>query len=395
MNNGMKTLAYKITVELLLLTTIVIVAVSFFTAYFLKDIVAEGGAYKMALVAVILVFSLCYVSYRVINSYIKPIKSLTSKLLDFKSDNSTDLSIKGVDTFEITNLYKALSLLKENYKNYQDKLKEEVWARTMELEDYKNHLEQMVEDQIKDIRLAKFEAERANKAKTEFLANMSHEFRTPMHAIISFSSLGLEKGEDIKPEKAVKYFQSINSSGKRLMNLLNDLLDLSKLESGVMSLKIEKADITSITKQVINEIMSLVGNKKIKITSKISTDDTGMLMDHARITQVIMNLFSNALKFSPEAGEVAYSISKYEEAGKEYIKFNISDQGIGIPDNELENIFDKFVQSSKTSTGAGGTGLGLSICKIIIENHGGHIWAENNAGGGASFNFIIPKQFNN
>lgn len=392
MGNKNKTLAQKITIELVLSTLAIVTTVAIIAAFALKGTLVKYGLYKIILISVIISFSIGYVTYRIIESYIAPVKSLTAKLLDFKLEKESELSLKGIDTVEIMNLYKALSIMKENYKDYQNNLREEVWRRTMELEDYKNHLEQMVEDQIKDIRLAKLEAERANMAKTDFLTNMSHEFRTPMHAIISFSSLGLEKGYEIKPEKAIKYFESINSSGKRLMNLLNDLLDLSKLESGMMAMKFEKTDFLFSVDQVINEVLSLLANKNVQIKSSIFSNDTIISHDPARITQVVMNLFSNAIKFSPENSYINYEVSDHSENNKNYIKFTITDAGPGIPKDELDKVFDKFVQSSKTNTGAGGTGLGLSICKIILENHNGRIWAEDNGANGAKFSFILPKK---
>jgi signal transduction histidine kinase len=350
----------------------------------------DDFSYRIALVSLILIIALNYIIYRVSDDYIKPVRELSTKLLEIEKNPNTKIEKINTDTQELNNLFKAFERLKSNYENYQGKLEQEVFDRTMELEDYKAHLEQMVEEQVRDVKIAKHEAEKANIAKSEFLANMSHEFRTPMHAIISFSGLGLERGAELKIDKALKYFENINISGKRLLDLLNDLLDLSKLEAGFMQIKKESANLTKVIDQVISELQSLINDKQIKIHKEINCENTILDFDFLRIIQVVMNLFSNAIKYSKPGGSIYYELSDYILDGKSFIMFKITDEGMGIPENELLRIFDKFYQSSKTKTGAGGTGLGLSICKMIIEMHNGRIWAESEENVGANFFFILP-----
>lgn len=180
---------------------------------------------------------------------------------------------------------------------------------------------------------ARKQAERANKSKSLFLANMSHELRTLMHAIMSFSRLGLTRIGTEETGKIEKFLSNVHASGARLLNLLNDLLDFSKLEAERVELEMKDHDLVKLVQSCINDGMASV------------------------------------------------------------LRFSIEDQGSDIPEDELDDEFDEFTQSSKTMTHAGGTGLGLSICRRIVKAHKGKIWAENvtnNFGTGARFNVEIP-----
>ena len=243
-------------------------------------------------------------------------------------------------------------------------------------------------------------AELSNRAKSEFLANMSHELRTPMHAILGFSSLGSSKVETASSEKIASYFSRINESGQRLLGLLNDLLDLSKLEAGRMNFEFTENDLQATIANVIDELRPLFRDRLLTIDIEPASIDTIAVYDDEKISQVVRNLLSNAIKFSPEGRSVMihFSGSKLRPDGNQSdtaeipaISVSIWDQGTGIPEDELETVFDEFVQSSKTEHGAGGTGLGLSISKEIIKRHGGIIKAGNVVGdGGAIFTFSLP-----
>ena len=244
---------------------------------------------------------------------------------------------------------------------------------------------------------AKQAADEANRSKTEFLANMSHELRTPMHAILSFASMGNEKVGQAPDEKLQRYFSRIEESGKRLLFMLNDLLDLSKLEAGKMSFLIDHGDLANIVDKVVSEFQALLKQNELQLRIEPATVSTKACFDADRMFQVVSNLVSNAVKFSP--GNSVISVIYNDdtlllEDGREVdaLRLSVSDQGIGIPQHELESVFDKFVQSSETNTGAGGTGLGLAICKQIIEHHGGRIYAENNNDSGTSIHLVLPRQ---
>lgn len=243
----------------------------------------------------------------------------------------------------------------------------------------------------KQLNDAKELAESANKAKSTFLANMSHELRTPMHGILSFANFGITKSNDIDNEKIPFYFHQIEDSGKRLMTLLNDLLDLAKLEAGKFEMDFNNESIVDVCKTVIQEQQLRLNDKNMDVVWDLQQDDFYIDLDKKMMNQVFTNLISNAIKFNKEGKPIVISMmNKKLESGLDGFYFSMRDHGIGIPDGEFTLIFSRFEQSSHTIDGSGGTGLGLPICDEIIEAHQGRIWAENHADGGAVFCFHIP-----
>lgn len=240
---------------------------------------------------------------------------------------------------------------------------------------------------------AEDDLKKANQSKSEFLSNMSHELRTPMHAILSYSGFGINRIDKAGRKKLLKYFQQINVSGKRLLHLLNNLLDMSKLEAGKMELMIEEGDLHSLAEACIIEVLSLAEAKKIDIHISNNARQTNLEMDYARISQVVINLLSNAIKFTEDSSCIKVSFADGVINNHKAVLLSVEDQGQGIPENELGTIFDKFIQSSQTNTGAGGTGLGLSICNEIIDIHHGEIWAKNSPEGGAVFYMLLPLKY--
>jgi PAS domain S-box-containing protein len=236
------------------------------------------------------------------------------------------------------------------------------------------------------LREAKEEAESANQAKSLFLANISHELRTPMHGILGFSSLGIESVATATPEKLSRCFQQIEKSGHTLLALLNDLLDLAKLESGKMTVAFRSDDLGQLTTSVVEEFRAWADERKLTLDWDRPSDQIEAVVDTEKIKQVLRNLLSNAVKFSPEGSTISIAVRVQDRCAR----IAVRDEGPGIPEAERERVFDKFIQSSTTQTTAGGTGLGLAICREILTLHQGCIWVENGSDGGSVFVFEFP-----
>ncbi|MBU2647150.1 response regulator [bacterium] len=251
-----------------------------------------------------------------------------------------------------------------------------------------DQLEEKVKQRTLELYQAKLLADSANMAKSEFLANMSHELRTPLHGILSFARLGIDRIDHISREKILDFLQEIHASGERLLSLINNLLDLSLLESGKTRYKFIDQPLSGLVEEAMTALAGRCREKSIRLDFEKPRFDDRAAFDTTRILQVINHLLSNALKYSPAESRIQIRIDENDQN----LILSVIDQAIGIPEAELTDIFDKFSQSSQTNDGTGGTGLGLPISRQIILDHQGQIWAENNPSGGAIFSFSLPKQ---
>ena len=230
------------------------------------------------------------------------------------------------------------------------------------------------------------EIEIANKHKSEFLANMSHELRTPLNAILGYTELIIDNIYGDVPEKIQEVLERVEKNGRHLLNLINDVLDLSKIEAGRLTLSLNEYSMQDIIQTVFTSVEALAAEKNLDLNVKIrGVLNTGK-GDEQRIAQVIVNLLGNAIKFT-EQGKIEVEATVSNES----FLVSITDTGPGLSEPDQKRIFEEFRQADASSTRVkGGTGLGLSISKKIVEMHGGRIWVDSNLGKGSTFSFTLP-----
>jgi signal transduction histidine kinase len=241
-------------------------------------------------------------------------------------------------------------------------------------------LEQKVAEKTSQLTLA-------NRHKSEFLANMSHELRTPLNAIIGFSDVLREQYFGPLNQKQLEYVRDINASGQHLLSLINDILDLSKIEAGRMDLDLSTFSLPGTIEQALVLVRERAANKGLRLKSTIG-DDVGLITaDERKVKQILINLLSNAVKFSDAGGWVEVNVSRSSNGSV----ISVKDNGIGIAAEDQTAVFEEFKQL-KTSGSAKqeGTGLGLPMSRKLTELHGGRIWVESEVGHGATFTFTLP-----
>ena len=231
------------------------------------------------------------------------------------------------------------------------------------------------------------ELRKATRAKTEFMANMSHELRTPLNVIIGFSELMLD---EVPGEINAEQRQCLNdvlTGGRHLLELINDILDLSKIESGKVELKLRHFSLPAVIESLRRVMTPILAPKQQPLEVDIDGEIPAMYADRDKIRQVLLNLLSNATRFTPEGGRLRIT-ARVEDR---WCRVSVEDNGIGIPREDQERIFEPFCQlDNPLSDEKGGTGLGLAIARQIIEWHGGRLWVESEAGRGSRFIFALP-----
>ena len=294
-----------------------------------------------------------------------------------KSPNISSVLNRQVDVSAKTNfgtniiVELTLTKIQQNSSQWYIAIFRDISSRKKyEAEMFRMHamLREKVDIQTKDLMLARDQALAAERSMSTFLTNMSHEFRTPLHGIISFSRFGLKKIAKVSNEKLGTYFQEIYDSADQLLNLVNNLLDLSKLKAGKVVYDYSDINAYDTIISVVSEFQTIFMEKNIKLDLVCSDKQQHYYFDKIKLSQVVRNLISNAYKFSDASTVISVDM---DTSKSETFVITICDQGMDVPADELETIFDTFAQSSNTSTQAGGTGLGLSICKEIVEH--GHL----------------------
>jgi PAS domain S-box-containing protein len=226
----------------------------------------------------------------------------------------------------------------------------------------------------------------ANKHKSQFLANMSHELRTPLNAILGYSELILDSVYGEVPDKIREIVLRLEKNGRHLLGLINDVLDISKIDAGSITLAKSEYSMSDAVQSVMTAVGSLVAEKSLKLVAEVSSDLPHAVGDERRTTQVLLNLLGNAIKFT-DKGQILLKLTNSDG----YFRFAVSDTGRGIAESDLTRIFDEFQQvDTGQVTKKGGTGLGLAIAKRIVELQGGEIWVESELGHGSTFHFTLP-----
>jgi len=232
------------------------------------------------------------------------------------------------------------------------------------------------------------EVEKANRLKSNFLATMSHELRTPLNAIVGFADLLARQTAGPLTQKQDRFVRHIKESSRHLLALIDDILDLSKIEAGRLDLKFESFPLTVAADEVLSTLRPLAAAKEIDLTIAL-TPDLALHADRVRVKQILYNLLSNAIKFTPARGSVRLAARSI----KAVVQISVIDTGIGIPFEEQEAIFETFHRcSTSTQEVCEGTGLGLSITKLLVEQHGGRVWVESEPGRGSQFHLTLPNK---
>lgn len=259
------------------------------------------------------------------------------------------------------------------------------------LEETNSALEQRVQDRTKELQFAKLTAEEANRAKTRFLAKMSHELRTPLNAVIGYSEILLDELTSGKTDNVNKDLQSILTSARHLLSLINDVLDLSKIESGSIDLSINAIHISEIVNEIVRSLKPLFEKNHNQICIVLSERIGILYNDIAKFRQCLLNLLGNATKFTTHGTITinAQPVTLHEQPGIEIV---IQDTGVGIPEEQLSQIFEPFIQAKNEKREIQGTGLGLTITKELAELMGGELEAESQLNQGSTFTLRIPSR---
>ncbi|MBW2668174.1 MAG: response regulator, partial [Deltaproteobacteria bacterium] len=272
----------------------------------------------------------------------------------------------------------------------REELMEEIQQKNRELSQHSAQLEQTVAQRTEELKHAMEAAEDANRAKSGFLANMSHELRTPMNAIIGYSEMLIEDAEDDGDQATVDDLKKIHSSGTHLLSLINDVLDLSKVEAGKMDVFLETFEIGTLVAGVVSTMDTLIKQNENRLKVEVDPSLTEMHADVTKVRQALFNLLSNAAKFTHQ-GEIGLSVRGEQVEGESWIQMSVSDSGIGIAPDKIDKVFEEFSQADDSTTrDYGGTGLGLPISRHFCRMMGGDISVASTPGEGSTFTIRLP-----
>jgi len=264
-----------------------------------------------------------------------------------------------------------------------------------ELSDLTQQLETRVLQRTNELEETNLRLQAADRSKSQFLAQMSHELRTPLNSIIGFSGVLLDSSESLLGPRLFRFVENIHEAGTHLLTLINDILDLSKIEAGRLEIAPQRFDPRKTVAVVERVIRGVASESGIAVETRIADDVPKVNLDESKVKQILLNLLSNAVKFSHEGGRVRLEVDRLDAAAspiaRESIAIRVADEGIGIPASEIPRIFEQFYQVDHEHARAKkGTGLGLSLTRGLVDLHGGQIRVESVVGGGSTFTVALP-----
>ncbi len=293
----------------------------------------------------------------------------------FAGTENVDVAVTEGDEELITILSNQIGQAMENARLF-----EKTWRAQQELE-------KKVEKRTHELTVAMDELKKVSKRKTDFISSVSHELRTPLTSIKGYAAILIAEKLGHLPQEAKERLEKINRHSDELVHMVNDLLDIARIESGRIAMKMEEQNLKDIIAGISDLILIQCKNKNIKLVQDVPKDLPAILADRNQIERVFINLLGNAVKFTPENGKITIKAGIKE--GK--VEVDISDTGIGIPDDALPMLFQEFYRvDNPINQQVKGTGLGLSLVKHIIEAHKGKIWVESKPEKGSTFSFTLP-----
>ena len=337
--------------------------------------------------------TICYLAVRKAKYVItRPILNLVRAAEAVKHNNYSVRATKiynnevGILADSFNGMLNEVQLRDMELKQSNEQLEEAVRIRTIDLQSTIEQREKAYED-----------LEHATKLKEIWIANIGHEIRTPVHGILQVSKFIIDELGKVNPDipSVINFATRVHKAAIRQSKLIEGLLDFSKLSAGKTRLIFKENDIYEIAKDLVDELNPQIAKKEADVVIHEPSCQTNFIFDKGGIEHIITNIIGNAVKFSPQGGKVEVFItnSPVDDEHPDGVSVSVKDYGVGIPESELEEIFDTFNQSSKTYDGSGGTGLGLSIAREMVLLHRGRIFAKNNEGeSGATFTFIIPRE---
>jgi len=342
-------------------------------------------------IEIFMIFSISLVSLGaflglIIDKYVRqPFQRLESATQSYiAGDKDTRVDISSKDEFGV--LANFMNEMLDRINENEEKLKTEAQERrsaARKVREQRDVLQALTDE----LTLARDDAFAASQAKSAFLANMSHELRTPLNAVIGYSELLIEDAEDEGYTEKIKDLDRIRTAGRHLLTLINDVLDISKIEAGKMELLLEVFDVTPLIEETASMLSPLLIQNNNDFSYTLSDEHITMCSDITRVKQILFNLLSNASKFSQNAC-IRLDV---EISGTDMILFKVIDSGIGIDQSQIETLFNEFVQADDSTTREyGGTGLGLAICRRLSRLMGGDITASSDPGKGSTFIVSLP-----